>query len=73
MARVYPVPMPEDLVTAGGIAGMLGVSKARADQLTRQKGFPEPAAEVATGGRTIRTWRRQDVEAWAKATGRCHA
>jgi predicted DNA-binding transcriptional regulator AlpA len=62
--------MPEDLVAAGGIAEMLGVSKTRADQLTRQKGFPEPAAEVDTGGRKIRVWKREAVRKWAREAGR---
>jgi hypothetical protein len=63
--------MPDNLVAAGEIAAMLGVSKQRADVLTRQKGFPDPAAEVEVGGgRRIRAWERDDVEAWARDTGR---
>lgn len=66
--------MPDDLVAAGEIAAMLGVSKQRADVLTRQKGFPEPAAEVDTGGaRKIRAWKRDDVASWAREAGRLPA
>jgi hypothetical protein len=62
--------MPEDLVSVSGIAKMLGVTKQRADQLSREKGFPEPAADLDTGGRVFRGWRREDVAAWAASKGR---
>jgi predicted DNA-binding transcriptional regulator AlpA len=55
-----------DLVSTLEIAEMLGVTRQRVDQLHRTEGFPEPAAELAIG----RVWRRQDVEAWARETGR---
>jgi predicted DNA-binding transcriptional regulator AlpA len=55
-----------DLVSTVEIATMLGVSRQRVDQLTRNEGFPEPAAELAIG----RVWERADVEAWARETGR---
>ncbi len=49
------------------IAQLLGVSKARVDQLARQHpGFPRPIAELSAG----RIWRREDVERWARAAGR---
>jgi hypothetical protein len=32
----------------------------------RSKGFPEPIGAIAAG----RIWRRADVEAWARDTGR---
>jgi hypothetical protein len=35
-------------------------------QLTRTEGFPEPVAVLSAG----RIWRRVDVEAWARASGR---
>jgi len=50
------------------IARLLGVSRQRADQLSRQKGFPEPVAVIA-GGRQ-RVWLAEDVRAWARAAGR---
>jgi predicted DNA-binding transcriptional regulator AlpA len=42
------------------------VSRQRADQLTRTERFPEPVAVLSAG----RIWRRADVEAWARETGR---
>lgn len=55
-----------DLVGVTQIGVVLGVSKQRADQLTRREDFPPPAAELATG----RIWERAAIEKWAKATGR---
>lgn len=54
------------LVGLSEIAELLGVSRARADQLARQVGFPQPEAVITAG----RIWRREDVEKWAQATGR---
>lgn len=48
------------------IARLLGVSRQRADQITRTKGFPDPIAELANG----RIWERQTVVHWARETGR---
>lgn len=48
------------------IADLLGVSKQRADQLTRRGDFPAPVAELASG----RIWLAADVTAWARAAGR---
>lgn len=48
------------------IALILDLSRQRADQLSRQKGFPDPAAELASG----RVWTAAAVMAWAKAAGR---
>lgn len=59
--------MPDQLLSVGAIAKLIGVSAQRADQRTRERGFPEHAAEVDTGGRTFRAWRRADVEAWLDA------
>jgi predicted DNA-binding transcriptional regulator AlpA len=56
----------EDLVGVNEIGDLLGVSRQRADQLSRLEGFPEPIGTIAAG----RIWRRADVEAWARATGR---
>nr|WP_255354753.1 helix-turn-helix domain-containing protein [Frankia sp. R43] len=41
------------------VAEMLGVSRQRADELTRRAGFPEPL----TSGR-MRAWDRDAVERW---------
>lgn len=49
-----------DLVGVAEIAALLGVSKQRADQLTRTAAFPKPVSELASG----RIWRRRDVERW---------
>lgn len=49
-----------ELVGTTEIGQMLGVSRQRADQLTRVKGFPKPAAELAQG----RIWRKAAVERW---------
>jgi prophage regulatory protein len=57
---------PGDLVGVTEIGDLLGVSRQRADQLTRTEAFPDPVAVLSAG----RIWRRADVEAWARATGR---
>ena len=56
-----------DLIGVPEVAGILGVSRQRADELSRRRDFPEPYAII--GART-RAWKRTDVEAWAKANGR---
>ena len=48
------------------VAELLGVSRQRADQLARTKGFPEPFETLHAG----RIWWRKDVERWARQTGR---
>jgi predicted DNA-binding transcriptional regulator AlpA len=50
----------------GEIAQFLRVSRQRADQLARTKGFPVPVEVLQTG----RIWKREDVEHWAQQTGR---
>ena len=55
-----------DLVGLKEIGELLGVSKQRAGQLAEQVGFPQPLGEISAG----RVWRRADVEAWARRTGR---
>jgi predicted DNA-binding transcriptional regulator AlpA len=54
------------LLSTPEIAEMLGVSRQRVDQLSRTDDFPSPTAELAIG----RVWNRDDIEAWARATGR---
>ena len=58
--------MPERLVGVREIARLLSVSRQRADQLVRTKGFPDPIAELASG----RIWERAVVVRWARVTGR---
>jgi len=52
------------------IADMLGVTRQRADQLTREKGFPDPMPERRHGYGKRRTWGQAAVRAWAEANGR---
>ena len=47
----------------GEIAEMIGVTRQRVDQLSREVGFPEPWVELKTG----RIWRDTDIEAWQAA------
>ena len=56
-----------DLVGAAEVATMLNISPQRVHQLhAAVRGFPEPVAVLAAG----RIWRRRDIEAWARETGR---
>jgi hypothetical protein len=48
------------------IAYMLGVSRQRVDQLTREKGFPDPAGRLPTG----RIWSTDAIVRWAWSKGR---
>jgi len=57
--------MPPNLVGAGEVARMLGLTRQRVHQLSREPGFP-PAEPV--GRRAV--WQRADIEAWARAHGR---
>ena len=45
----------------GEIAAIVGVTRQRIDQLSREKGFPDPWAELMTG----RIWRDSDIREWA--------
>jgi prophage regulatory protein len=58
--------MAPDLVGAAEIAELLSISRQRVDQLAAGDDFPEPIAVLAAG----RVWKRADVEAWARRTGR---
>jgi prophage regulatory protein len=55
-----------DLVGLTEIAEILGVSRQRAGQLADGDDFPEPISVLAAG----RVWKRADIEAWARRTGR---
>jgi predicted DNA-binding transcriptional regulator AlpA len=44
------------------IAKLLGVSKQRAYQLSRVRGFPFPAGQYERG----RLWRKSDIKTWAR-------
>jgi len=55
--------MTHHLVGVTEIAKMLGVTRQRADQLTRAYAdFPEPEVELAAG----RVWKRTAVERWMR-------
>jgi hypothetical protein len=56
-----------DLVGTAEIAALLGVSRQRADQLTKMDdAFPRPVAELVNG----RIWAREAVVVWAVLRGR---
>ncbi len=54
------------LVGIKEIAEMLGVSRTRADQLSRRPNFPEPKIRHAR----VRLWEDTDVKAWMEANRR---
>ena len=54
------------LVGVAEIAEMFGVTRQRVHQLIQANDFPAPEAELSAG----RIWKRSDVEAWGRATGR---
>ena len=54
------------LVGIKDVADMLGVSRTRADQLSRRPGFPEPKVRHAR----VRLWEDKDIKAWMQATRR---
>ncbi len=59
--------MNHHLVGVTEIAAMLGVSRQRVHQLTKEDpDFPRPAAVLSAGG----VWERKAVEEWAERTGR---
>lgn len=49
-----------DVMGVAEIAERLGVTKSRADQIIREKRFPDPAARLKMG----LIWETADVEAW---------
>lgn len=52
----------DETVTTSGVARILGVSRQRADQLSRQTGFPAPTFTDDLG----RRWSRSAVEEYAR-------
>ena len=54
------------LVGINEVAEMLGVSRTRADQLSRRPSFPDPKVRHAR----VRLWEEKDVQAWMEANGR---
>jgi hypothetical protein len=55
-----------DVVGASEIADMLGVTPERVSDLALRSAFPRPVGRR----QRARIWRRTEVEAWARATGR---
>jgi predicted DNA-binding transcriptional regulator AlpA len=56
-----------DLLGVTEVASLLGISRQRVQQLSETDlDFPKPTAFLARG----RVWAKEDVEQWARATGR---
>jgi len=67
MSMVQRCAVPNHIISIAEIAERLGgISRQRADQLTRHGGFPAPIARTRSG----RVWDRHEVAAWAVANGR---
>jgi len=60
----------DDLIDARQVAALLSLSRRSAVTVYRSRyaDFPEPV-RTSEGGRCL-LWLRQEVEAWARATGR---
>lgn len=58
--------MPEHLMGIAEIADLLGVSRTRVHQLRKESALPDPYDSLAMGP----VWLREDVERWARETGR---
>ena len=50
------------VVGAYEIGEMLGVTRSRANQLARERGFPRPYGVLHMG----KVWRRVDIETWIR-------
>ena len=50
------------VVGAREIGEMLGVTRSRANQLSREVGFPKPLGVLHMG----KVWKRTDIEAWKR-------
>lgn len=61
---------PADLIDSTEVAELIGLRRAGSVSLYRSRyaDFPEPV--VVKGSGMCMLWLRQDVSAWAKATGR---
>ncbi len=53
---------------AAEVAELLGISRQRVQVLTKRDTFPQPIVVLAMGP----VWDRDEVLAWAEATGRTH-
>lgn len=61
---------PNDLVDSTGIAELLGLASHRVVSVLRGRHADFPAPTVDMGRGRCMLWLRQDVEAWARSTGR---
>jgi predicted DNA-binding transcriptional regulator AlpA len=60
-----------DLISAGEVAEILGVSARRVNALAAQRSdFPAPAHERPHAGGVTRLWDRAEVERWAQSAQR---
>lgn len=55
----------EELVGTAEVAELLGLTRQRVQQLTRDADFPAPIAKLSAGW----IWRRSDVEQWLRDRG----
>lgn len=60
---------PADLIDAGDVAELLGLSSRTAISVYRSR-YPDFPAPRVERGRHVLLWLRQDVEAWCAARGR---
>lgn len=65
-SRVPPGTSPQKYMGSAEIGRMLGVGRARVQQIVKGADFPKPYDKLAMG----KVWNRADVEAWALARGR---
>ena len=55
----------QHLLNTGEIGELLGVSRPRVSRIVeKHTDFPKPYAFTTWGERTIKLWRRQDIERW---------
>ncbi len=65
-----PIVNTEDLIDANAVAAILGLAN-RESVSAYLKTYPDmPRPVVELGPRRPRLWVRQEIEAWAKKTGR---
>lgn len=62
MVKCYHLLVRYELVGIAEIQALLGVGRSRVDQLSRQRGFPEPVSELAVS--RTRLWERSEIETW---------
>jgi hypothetical protein len=70
MSRDRDIVNLNELVDAHEVAKLIGLSHSNSvsGYLARYPGFPRPVLDRGVG--QARLWRRSEITAWAKATGR---